>query len=543
MSFRSVLRIRPLATFAIPFVLVFCGGPDLEEAAAQIIQRRPTTIAPPNDRMQQFPGPQLQALDAETDTLIRSVQARNQFAVTGTGLTVAVLDTGLRTTHVDFAGKVLALRNFTNDDGGNPNIVTDLNGHGTNVAGIIVGNGIHTGIAPGANVIPLKVLPNVGGGSFTWIENALDWVIANKDVYKISVVNMSLGATSNFTSDNFGFDPIQQRITTLRNAKVAVCIAAGNDFFTFGSAEGMSYPGILRQGVSVGAVYDANIGPVAYGSGAIAFTTGARRITPFSQRLHTSTDPNTRTDIFAPGAALTAAGNLTDTGSSTMHGTSQATPVVAGLCLLGQQLALKRTNALPTVDNLERWLQATTVPIGNSIFDGDDEDDNVTNTNKQYIMADAVQMLTLENSELTPPLPPPAGGIVTVNWNSASRTLTINGDDKNNVLTATWRTDRITLQSSQETKIQVGGSLTSSTTISTGKAAITITGDLKGGHDSLTIVSAPINQLTSRFGSGNDKLAVSYCKITLCKADGGADTDTFISTASTIGTNMNTSFP
>jgi hypothetical protein len=140
-------------------------------------------------------------------------------------------------------------------------------------------------------------------------------------------------------------------------------------------------------------------------------------------------------------------------------------------------------------------------------------------------------------------LPPPAGGLVLVAWNAASRTLTITGDAKNNVLTATWRSDRITVQGSQDTRIQVGTSQTTSVTFNTGTAAININGDLKDGNDFLTIVSVPITTLSPRLGNGNDKLSLSYCTVKTAKADGGAGTDTFVSTASTISSNQNVSFP
>jgi hypothetical protein len=489
---------------------------------AQAQQQRPTKIAPPNDEGKQFTTSQVTTSDAETST----------------NLCVAVMDTGLRTTHVDFAGKVLTVRNFTTDDGGNPNVVTDLNGHGTNVAGITVGNGIHVGIAPGAKVIPLKVLSNTGGGSFTWLEQALDWVIQNRTVYNITVVNMSLGAFSNFTSDNFGADPIQQKIATLRANNVAVCVAAGNDFYSFSSFEGMAYPAIFRETVSVGALYDANIGSVFYGSGAAALTTGPRRHTPFSQRLHTSTNSATKTDVFVPGAALTAAGNANDTAESTFHGTSQATPVAAGLCLLAQQYSIKKSGKMPTVDQLEKWLVATSGSTANTIIDGDDEDDNVLHNNKQYVMTDAIEMLTLENKDLIPP-PPPASA-VTATYIANPPTLTIN---KNSGITA-GANFTVTRSGS---KVVISGN----TTTINGKSSVsynisgafTLNGDLKDGNDSVSLVSLQLNTLGLKLGNGTDKAVLTYCKVTTSQCDGGAGTDSFVSTTSTITTNKNTSFP
>jgi subtilisin family serine protease len=350
-------------------------------------QQLPTDIAPVEPPAQ-FEEPMFPFLPQVDDFLWVS-QARNAFGVTGEGLTVAVLDTGLNSSHVDFEGRVLTERNFTPDNGGDPNDAADGNGHGTNVGGIIVANGDHVGIAPGANIIPIKVLSNQGGGSFAWINDALQWVLDNREEYNISVVCMSLGDGGNYTDDDFGSNSIRDRIRQLREERVAVVIAAGNDYFSHNSQEGMSFPAIIRECVSVGAVYDAPEGSFSYRSGAKAFSTRAGQITPFSQRLHPSVNARTRTDIFAPGAPITSSGIRGIHGESTQHGTSQATPVTAGLILLMQDFYKRATGELPTVDNLVKWLRRG----GVTIRDGDDEDDNVEHTNKSYFRADALSTM------------------------------------------------------------------------------------------------------------------------------------------------------
>ena len=143
-------------------------------------------------------------------------------------------------------------------------------------------------------------------------------------------------------------------------------IAAGNDYFTHQSRQGMSFPAIIRECVSVGAVYDSDGGGFSYSSGARAQSTKRGQITPFSQRLHDSVSAATHTDIFGPGAPVTASGIGSSTALSTQHGTSQATPVVAGLVLLLQEFYRRWRGELPTVDQLVGWLQNGGVPI----FDG-----------------------------------------------------------------------------------------------------------------------------------------------------------------------------
>lgn len=348
----------------------------------------PTTIAPVEQPVA-FDRPQLTAKLLESTRYIRADEARRDFSVSGDGTCVAVLDTGLRASHEDFAGRVPVQANFTTDNGAQLDDASDGNGHGTNVAGIIAANGIHTGIAPNASIIPVKVLRNDGGGSFQWVEQALQWVLDHHQEHRITAVSMSLGDSGNFLSDQFDNDGIRDRIIKLRALRVPVMIAAGNDFYRHGSIEGMGYPGIIRECLSVGAVYDADEGPFQYADGATAFTSGSGRLTPFSQRLHESTAPETRTDVFAPGAPVTSSGHTSDRGESIQHGTSQATPVTAGVVLLLQEYYQRLAGELPEVDEIERWIRQG----AKTITDGDDEDDNVTNTGKEFAVLDAYDTL------------------------------------------------------------------------------------------------------------------------------------------------------
>lgn len=343
-------------------------------------------VIPPDEVPVQFDEPQAEAALIETTRFIRADVARADFDVSGEGLAAAVLDTGLRTTHVDFVGRVPIVRNFTTDDGGDVSKVGDGNGHGTNVAGIIAAGGNHTGIAPKASVIPLKVLRSQGGGSFDSIRDALQWVIDNREQYGITVVNMSLGDSRNLASDaSLAADAVRKRIATLRGTGVPVVVAAGNAYFQH-KAQGMGYPAIARETTSVGAVYDGPIvGGIKYGSGAQAYTTKAGQITPFSQRLHVSKCKACATDIFAPGAPLTSSGNQTDVGESVQHGTSQAAPVTAGVVLLLQQFHRDRVGSLPSVDQIEGWLQA-----GVPVEDRDEKADNVPHTGLTFVRVDAV---------------------------------------------------------------------------------------------------------------------------------------------------------
>lgn len=321
---------------------------------------------------------------AETKDLIQVNRVRQAYGVDGSGLAVAVMDTGLKTTHVDFAGRIAIKLNFTSDYGSDPFTVADGHGHGTNVTGIVAANGKHVGMAPAADICAIKVLTNTGGiGSLQKVKEALIWIANNHDDYNISVVNLSFGDGRNHLEHEL--DGIQEQIRILREKRVAVVAAAGNSFFSHKSKQGMSFPAIFPETISVGAVFDGNIGFVEYRDGSRAVSTAARRIAPFSQRLHASVGDIFRMDLFAPGASLTSTGTFSDVGTSVMDGTSQATAVTSGVILLMQEYYLRSHGEMPEVDDIERWLRIGSVTIN----DGDDEEDNVKNTKLDYPLLDA----------------------------------------------------------------------------------------------------------------------------------------------------------
>ena len=206
---------------------------------------------------------------------------------------------------------------------------------------------------------------------------------------------MSLGDGGNYTSDSFSSSAllrrnIQQKIRTLRENRVAVVIAAGNDYFSHREPPGHGLPSHhprvrqrrrgLRRGRGRLPLWQRR---------SQAYSSRPGQITPFSQRLHESVSPDTYTDIFAPGAPVTSSGINGPHGESVQHGTSQATPVTAGLILLMQEFYWRATGELPTVDDLILWLRRG----GVTIHDGDDEDDNVEHTNLDFLRADALSAL------------------------------------------------------------------------------------------------------------------------------------------------------
>lgn len=318
-----------------------------------------------------------------TDSLIHLTQFRQDagFAgIDGSGVSVAVLDTGIDLDHPFFGGDVdhngIADRIvYQHDFADNDNNASDVNGHGSNVSSIVGSqDSTYGGMAPGVNIIHLKVFKNDGSGSFSYVESALQWVFANVNTYNIVAVNMSLGDNGNYNTAQQKYG-ISDELAALAGLNVATIVAAGNSYSQF-AAQGLAYPAADPNVIAVGAVYDQNFGGVSYVSGAQAYGTGADRITPFSQRT------TSMYEIFAPGAPITGAGpngNLV-----TEHGTSQAAPHIAGIVALAQQYSLQAMGRRLSVTELRTLMTSTAA----NIVDGDDENDNVANTGATYKRVD-----------------------------------------------------------------------------------------------------------------------------------------------------------
>jgi len=174
----------------------------------------------------------------------------------GTGVVVAVLDTGLRTSGAsDGIGCVVSGYDFVNNDA-NPN---DGEGHGTHVSGTVAqttDNGIgNAGMAPGACIMPVKVLDNEGSGFFSDIADGVYWAVDNG----ADVINMSLGNTSGYLKN----DPVMDPALDYAHANgVTVVCAAGNEY----RSGWVSYPAIYPTTIAVGATdYDNALAPYSNG--------------------------------------------------------------------------------------------------------------------------------------------------------------------------------------------------------------------------------------------------------------------------------------
>ncbi len=238
---------------------------------------------------------------------------------TGVGTTVAVLDTGIDYEHPAFGGctapgvpstcRVAATLEIAPEDND-----LDDSGHGTNVGATVVG------VAPGARLAVADVFEGETASTADVIAG-IDWAIANRAALNIVAINLSLGETTRFTApcdQRFGANgnPFLVPIRNARNAGIVTVAAAGNNAYT----DGMPRPACTSEALSVGAVYDANLGSRSWnlpqGGTCTDQTTAADRVACFS---------NTASflDMLAPGALITA-------GGFTYGGTSEAAPHVAG---------------------------------------------------------------------------------------------------------------------------------------------------------------------------------------------------------------------
>lgn len=247
-------------------------------------------------------------------------------------------------------------------------------------------------------------------------------MVANAEEYNIVSVNKSLGYISAFTEhysdDNYYFRELKQ----LKYKNIIVCAAAGNDYDNNGKL-GLSYPACDPSVISVGAVSD---GEYSEAPGCKLYKDS---ILPFSQR-------SDYLSILAPGGyKITADGH-------TKNGTSQATPMVAGLAVSAQQIANEYLGRSLTVDEFESLLQSTgKEPYDSATLrvDSSDplEEDRVANTNKKYRRVDAYKLMKAiyamkENEPSKPDLAPyaPTG------W-AGSLVLSTSSDDKTNATTFT----------------------------------------------------------------------------------------------------------
>jgi len=289
----------------------------------------------------------LQRVDATSLALINQPPVAS-VGYTGAGGTVAVIDDGINYTLSDFGsctapGTPASCHVAVSILVGTATGGSD-NSHGSNVSAIALS------VAPSAEIAMLDAFSG-SSASFSNVIAGINWAIANRSAYNIVAINMSLGATTHYTSACSSGNSFVTPVANARSAGISVVAASGNNAYTNNVyQDGIVMPACTPGVISVGAVYDANWGGLIWGTSpnqCTDTTSAADKITCFSNSASYLT-------LLAPGALITA-------GGSTEGGTSQASPHAAGAVAV-----LRAAFPAETLDQTQTRLTSSGVQITDS---------------------------------------------------------------------------------------------------------------------------------------------------------------------------------
>ena len=222
------------------------------------------------------------------------IDGKYAYDADGSGVTAYILDTGIRTTHVDFGGRAVSGFTSINDGKG----TNDCNGHGTHVAGT-VGSTTY-GVAKATKLVAVRVLDCSGYGSWSAIIAGIDWVTKNRVLP--AVANMSIGGAKS--------SAVNAAVEASIAAGVVYAVAASND-----QADACKYS-------------------PASAPAALTAAASSRDITKAYDVQASYSNWGSCVDLYAPGSAITSTHNASDVATSVYGGTSMASPHVAGVAAL-----------------------------------------------------------------------------------------------------------------------------------------------------------------------------------------------------------------
>jgi len=270
----------------------------------------------------------------------------------GQGQVICVIDGGVDYRHSDLGGcfgpdcKVIGGFDFVDNDN-NP---MDEKGHGTTVAGAIIANGGVTGIAPEAKIAAARACDSQGNCPSSKIIAAADWCIDNAQSLGITVLSTSIGDNKEYTNANCP-SWMNDVINVAYNRDLPFTVSSGNNKFK----NGISYPACAQNIISVGAVYDADIGETNFCLNGDCSKTCTDETTR-ADKVACFTNTYTNLDIMAPGCEVKT--TKLNGGYTLECGTSIATPIVAGTIAL-----MKQANSDLKVDDIVAIIKGNNVQV------------------------------------------------------------------------------------------------------------------------------------------------------------------------------------
>jgi len=315
--------------------------------------------------------------------------ARQQYGLTGKGIGVAVIDSGITNWHDDLyktgwswgtSTRIAHFKDFTATSHiWSSNSASDEYGHGTHVAGIIAGTGYdssgkHRGIAPGARLVGLKVMDQFGRGYMSDVIAAIDYAISVKATYNIRVINLSVATA---VTESYWLDPLTLATRRAVDAGIVVVASAGN--------LGQNAQGVTQTGGITAPGNAPWVLTVGASSEQATSARGNDSIAGFSSRGPTWIDFGAKPDLVAPGVGIesitdshsllyaslpgmlisgTPSLNLSFKPYLSLSGTSMAAPVVSGTVALMLEANPKLTpNAVKAILQYTAQERSATSPL------------------------------------------------------------------------------------------------------------------------------------------------------------------------------------